>query len=163
MTKWWGATVIAIVSAVVLQSSVLPIFIASPFKPDLLLVFVVLLGLRGSFKAGAALSWVLGLVKDVFSGLYLGLNALSFLVIFMVIKHVSERLYAESAPLLVIAVSIATLSCISINLLLLVMFATSPGIAYSMSAGLVPHLLVNAFVASLVPLIPGFDRLLEAP
>jgi rod shape-determining protein MreD len=162
MTKW-GATVIAIVSAVVLQSSVVPIYIASPFKPDLLLVFVVFLGLRGSFTAGAALSWALGLVKDVFSGLYLGLNALSFLVIFMVIKQVSDRLYAESAPLFVIAVCIATLSCATINLLLLVMFAATPGIAYSMSAGLVPHLLVNAFVASLVPLIPGFDRLLEAP
>jgi TctA family transporter len=48
-------------------------------------------------------------------------------------------------------------------MLLLVMFTASPGIAYSMSAGLVPHLLVNAFVASFVPLIPGFDRLLETP
>jgi rod shape-determining protein MreD len=162
MTKW-GATVIAIVSAVVLQSSVLPVYIASPFKPDLLLVFVVFLGLRVSFMAGASLSWVLGLVNDVFSGLYLGLNALSFLLIFMIVKHISDRLYTGSALLFVIAVSIATLSCASINMLLLVMFTESPGIAYSMSAGLVPHLLVNAFVASFVPLIPGFDRLLETP
>ena len=162
MTKW-GATVIAIASAVVLQSSVLPIYIASPFKPDLLLVFMVFLALRVSFMAGASLSWVLGLVKDVFSGLYLGLNALSFLLIFMVIKHLSDRLYTGSAPLLVIAVSIATLSCASIDMLLLVMFTESPGVAYSMSAGLVPHLLVNAFVASFIPLIPGFDRLLETP
>ena len=160
MTKW-GATLIAILSVVVLQSSVLPIYIASPFKPDLLLVFVVFLALRVSFMAGASLCWVLGLVKDVFSGLYLGLNALSFLLIFMVIKHISDRLYAGSAPLFVIAVSLATLSCVSIDMLLLVMFTASPGIAYSMSVGLVPHLLVNAFVASLVPLIPGFDRLLE--
>ena len=162
MTKW-GATVIAIVSALVLQSSVLPIYIASPFKPDLLLVFVVFLALRVSFMAGASLSWVLGLVKDVFSGLNLGLNALSFLLIFMVIKHISDRLNTGSAPLFVIAVSIATLSCVSINMLLLVMFTASPGIAYSMSVGMVPHLIVNAFVASLVPLIPGFDRLLETP
>lgn len=162
MTRW-GAAVIAIVLAVVLQSSVLPIYIASPFKPDLLLIFAVYLALHGSFKAGAPLAWTLGLVKDVFSGLYLGLNAFSFLLIFLFIKHVSDRLYTESAPLFVIAVSGATLSCASINLLLLVMFTASPGIAYSMSVGLVPHLLVNAFVASLVPLIPGFDRLLEIP
>ncbi|MDR3580987.1 MAG: rod shape-determining protein MreD [Oryzomonas sp.] len=162
MTKW-GAAVIAIVLAVVLQSSVLPIYIASPFKPDLLLVFMVFLALRVSFMTGASLSWVLGLVKDVFSGLYLGLNALSFLLIFMVIKHISDRLYTGSSSLFVIAVSIATLSCASIDMLLLVMFTESPGIAYSMSAGLVPHLLVNAFVASFVPLIPGFDYLLETP
>jgi rod shape-determining protein MreD len=79
----------------------------------------------------------------------------------MVIKHISDRLYTGSAPLFVIAVSIATLSCASIDMLLQVMFTESPGIAYSMSVGLVPHILVNAFVASLVPLIPGFDRLLE--
>lgn len=162
MTKW-GATVIAIVSAVVLQASVLPIHMVSPFKPDLLLVFTVFLALRASFTAGASLSWVLGLVKDVFSGLYLGLNALSFLLIFLVIKHISDRLYTGSAPLFVIAVSIATVSCVSINMLLLVMFTSSPGIAYSMGVGLVPHLLMNAFVASLVPLIPGFDRMLETP
>jgi rod shape-determining protein MreD len=162
MTKW-GATVIAIVLAVVLQSSVLPVHIASPFKPDLLLVFVVFLALRVSFMAGASLSWVLGLVKDVFSGLYLGLNALSFLIIFAIIKHISDRLYTGSASLFVLAVSVATLSCASINILLLVMFTESPGIVYSMSAGMLPHLLVNAFVASFVPLIPGFDRLLETP
>jgi len=160
MTKW-GAALLVIVSAVVLQSAVLPIHIASPFKPDLLLIVAVYLALRGSFQAGAPLSWMLGLVKDVFSGLYLGLNAFSFLLIFMVIKNISDRLYTESAPLFVITVSIATLSCVSLNLLLLVMFTASPGIAYSMGAGLVPHLLVNAFAASLAPLIPGFDRLLE--
>ena len=162
MTKW-GATVMAIVSAVVLQTSVLPVYIASPFKPDLLLVFVVFLALRSPFMAGVSLSWGLGLVKDVFSGLYLGLNALSFLLIFVVIKHISDRLYTGSAPLFVLAVCGATLSCASINILLLVMFTKSSGIVYSMSAGLVPHLLVNAFVASFVPLLPGFDRLLETP
>jgi len=160
MTKW-GIAVTVILSAVVLQSAVLPIHIASPFKPDLLLIFVVYLALRGSFQAGAPLSWTLGLVKDVFSGLYLGLNALSFLFIFMVIKSISDRLYTESAPLFVITVSVATLSCVSLNLLLLVMFTASPGIVYSMGVGLVPHLLVNAFAASLIPLLPGFDRLLE--
>lgn len=162
MTRW-GATAIVVILAVVLQSAVLPVHIASPFKPDLLLIFVIYLALRGSFAAGAPLSWVMGLVKDVFSGLYLGLNAFSFLLIFMVIKNISGRLYTESDSLFVITVSVATLSCVSLNLLLLVMFTASPGIAYSMGTGLVPHLLVNAFAASLVPMIPGFDRLLEAP
>jgi rod shape-determining protein MreD len=149
---------IAVVSAVVLQSSVVPVHIASPFKSDLLLVVVVYLALRGSFETGAPLAWLLGLVKDVFSGLYLGLNAFSFLVIFMVIKSISDRLYAESGPIFVITVSVATLACVSINLLLLVMFTATPGIAYSMLAGLIPHLLVNAFVASLATLVPGFAR-----
>jgi len=159
----YGATVFAIIMAVVLQSSVLPVYFAAPFKPDLLLVIMVFLALRISLLAGAPLSWTLGLVKDVFSGIYLGLNALSFLFIFLVIKNISDRLYTGSVPLFVIAVSVATLSCASIDMLFLVMFTESPGIAYSVGVGLVPHLLVNAFVASIIPLIPGFGRLLEAP
>jgi rod shape-determining protein MreD len=43
MSKWVIA-VISIVAAVVLQAAVLPVHIASPFKPDLLLIFVVYLG-----------------------------------------------------------------------------------------------------------------------
>ena len=160
MNKWGGA-VIATLLAVVLQSSVLPVHIIAPFKPDLLLIAAVYLALRGSFETGAPLAWFLGLVKDVFSGLYLGLNAFTFLVIFMIIKSVADRLYAESAPLFVLTVTAATLACVSVNLLLLVMFTATPGIVYSMGAGLFPHLLVNAFVASLVTLMPGFDRTLE--
>jgi len=37
------------------------------------------------------------------------------------------------------------------------MFTASPGIAYSMVSDIVPRLLVNSFVASLVTLFPGFD------
>jgi rod shape-determining protein MreD len=162
MSRWIGA-LIAIVSAVVLQSSVLPVYVAAPFKPDLLLIGTVYLALRGSFGSGAPLAWFLGLLKDVFSGLYLGLNAFTFLAVFIVIKSVSDRLYAESGSLFAITVTVATLATVSINLLLLVMFTATPGIVHSMGIGLVPHLLMNAFVASLVTLVPDFSRLMETP
>lgn len=147
-----------VAAAVVLQAAVLPVHIATPFKPDLLLIIVVHLALRGSFQAGTPLAWLLGLLKDVFSGLYLGLNAFTFLLIFLVIKHVADRLYAESDFLFVVTVGIATLASVTANLLLLVMFTQTPGIAYSMTVGLIPHLLTNAFAASLVALLPGFSH-----
>lgn len=146
----------AVVSAVVLQTTVLPIHIATPFKPDLLLVITVFLALRGTFASGAPLAWLLGLLKDVFCGLYLGLSAFTFLVIFLVIKGVADRLYAESAFLFVVTVVAASLASVAGNLLLL-MFTQTPGIAYSITAGLIPHLLTNAFAASLVALLPGFN------
>lgn len=149
-------SLIGIMIAVVLQVSVLPVHIASPFKPDLLLVAMVYLALRGPFETGAPLSWLLGLLKDVFNGLYLGLNAFTFLVIFVVIKSISDRLYAESSELFVVTVSIATLVCVTADLLLLVMFTSTPAIGYSMASGLIPHLLANAFSASLVTLLPVF-------
>src|SRR5689334_983496 len=139
----------AVISAVVLQSSVLPIFIAAPFKPDLLLIIMVYMALRGSVGTGTPLAWFLGLLKDVFSGLYLGLNAFTFLLIFLLIKSIAGRLYAESGFLFVVTIVLATLVSVTSNLMLLLMLTQSAGIAYSMTAGLIPHLLINAFVASL--------------
>jgi rod shape-determining protein MreD len=141
--------------ALLLQSALLPVFLATPFKPDLLLIVVVFMALRGSYELGTPAAWLLGMTKDMFSGLYLGLNAFAFLVIFLIIKSVSDRLYAESSFLFVVAVVGATLACVSMNLILLV-FTNSPGITYTIGLNLFPHLLVNAFAASLLALIPGF-------
>jgi rod shape-determining protein MreD len=147
----------ALILAVLLQTSVLPVHVAGPFKADLFLVATVYLALRSSVASGALLAWSLGLIKDVFSGLYLGLNAFSFLIIFLVIKSISDLLYAESGELFVVTVSVATLACVTVNLILLLMLTSTPGISYSMTAGLLPHLLANAFAASLVTLLPVFS------
>jgi rod shape-determining protein MreD len=152
----------AIMLAVVLQVSFLPVHLATPFKPDLLLIVMVFMALRGPIETGAPLSWLLGLLKDVFSGLYLGLNAFTFLIIFVVIKSISDRLYAESCELFVVTVGVASLTCVVADMLLLVMFTTTPAISYSMTSGLIPHLLANAFVASLVTLLPIFSSPQEA-
>ena len=148
----------AVVLAIVLQTSVLPVYIADYFKPDLLLIIMVFLALRESYQTGTPLAWLLGLLKDVFSGLYLGLNAFTFLMIFLVIKSVADRLYAESGFLFVVTVTAATLACLTANLLLLFMFTRTPGIAYSIGMGMISHIMVNCFAASLVILLPGFTR-----
>lgn len=146
----------AVVISVVLQAAVLPVFFATPFKPDLLLIIMVYLALHGPFESGAPLAWLLGLFKDVFSGLYLGLNSFTYLIMFIVIKGIANRVYAESNLLFVCAVAAATAATVTCNLLLLLMFTQTPGIAYAMTSGLIPHLLTNAFAASLVVLLPGF-------
>lgn len=148
----------AVVFAVVFQAAVLPIHVVTLFKPDLLLIVMVYLALRGSFEVGTPLAWLLGLLKDVFSGLYLGLNAFSFLLVFLVIKSVSDRLYAESGFLFVVTVVVATMFSFTSNLLLLLMFTQTPSIAYSMAAGIIPHILVNSFAASLAALLPAFTN-----
>jgi rod shape-determining protein MreD len=152
-----GLALFALLVAVVLQTSVLPVHVAAPFRPDLLLVAMVYLALRGPVAQGAIMAWGLGLVKDVFSGLYLGLNAFTFLIIFLVIQSISDLLYAESGELFVVTVSAATLACVTADLILLLMLTSTPGIGYSMITGLLPHLLVNAFAASIVTLLPLFS------
>ena len=152
-----------VLASIVIQVSLLPVFIRPPFKPDLLLVIMVFIALRVSFKVGAPLAWLLGMLNDVCSGLYLGLNAATFLISFLVIKSVSDRLYADSAILFVLTVAGVTVAVSTLNLLLTVMFTASPGIAYSMLSDLFPRLLVNAFAASVVSSFPGFDCQLESP
>ncbi|MFZ4855707.1 MAG: rod shape-determining protein MreD [Desulfuromonadaceae bacterium] len=147
-----------IIASIAVQVSLLPVFIRPPFKPDLLLVVMVFIALRGSFEAGAPLAWILGMLNDVYGGLFLGLNAATFLISFLVIKSVSDRLYAESAFLFVLTVAGVTFFNFALIMLMLALFTTSPGIVYSMFADLFPRLLVNAFVASLVTACPGFDE-----
>jgi len=147
---------LSVVAALLFQASVLPLYLDPHFRPDLLLVITVFVALRGSFQSGTPLAWLLGLLKDVYSGLYLGLNAFTFLIIFLVIKSVSDRLYAESGFLFVVTVVTATFFCITANFMLLLMFTKTPGIAYSMSSALIPNLLINAFAASLIALLPCF-------
>lgn len=150
--------VLSIFGAVVLQAAVLPRYVAPYFKPDLLLIIMVFLALRGSYQTGTPLAWLLGLLKDVFSGLYLGLNAFTFLIIFLFIKSIADRLYAESGFLFVVTVSAATIALVAGNFLLLFLLANVPGIFYSLFLGVLPHAMVNAFAASLLILIPGFCR-----
>lgn len=147
-----------IFSAVTLQVAILPFHLDTPFKPDLLLIIMVYLALRTPLAWSAPLAWLLGLLTDTFSGLYHGLNAFTFLLIFLVIKSISERLYAESGFLFVVTVFVATLASVALNMLLLLMFTKTAGILYSMATGLIPHLIINSFVASLVVLVPGFTR-----
>ena len=146
-----------IMASIVIQTSLLPVLIRPSFKPDLLLVIMVFVALRGSFESGAPLAWLLGMLNDVCSGLFLGLNAATFLISFLVIKSVSDRLYAESSFLFVLTVVGVTFFNFALNLFLLALFTTSPGIVYSMLSDLFPRLLVNAFIASLVTAFPGFD------
>ncbi len=148
---------LAVLAVIVLQSSLLPLGLVEMFKPDLLLVIMVLLALRLSYGVGIPLSWFLGTVKDVFSGLYLGMNGFSFLIVFLLIKSMAGRLYTESGLLFVITVSGATLVCMVVNLLLMLVFTDSTNPLYSMASGLFPHLLINAFCASLVALLPLFS------
>jgi rod shape-determining protein MreD len=147
-----------IMVAVVIQMSIVPLFLRPSFKPDLLLVIVVFIALRGTFETGIILAWSLGMVEDVFGGLYLGLCATSFLVTFLIIRSVSDRLYADSALLFVLTVAGATIASFTVNLLFILLFTASPGTAYAMISDIMPRLLVNAFSASLVSLFPGFER-----
>lgn len=155
MTGFFKGAVL-VLGIVLLQTSVLPQYLIALYKPDLLLILMVFLALRAPVSTSLPAAYGLGLLKDCLSGLYLGLNAFSFLLVYLVLKTLSDRLYVQNALLLVLTVSLSTFATMLVNALLLSIFSEAAGIFSSLMTALIPHLLINAFVASLVAILPEF-------
>lgn len=153
---------VLIILAAVLQTSVLPHYLISAYKPDLLLVIMVYLALRAPNNATAFTAYFLGFLKDVLGGIYLGLNGFSFLFFYLLLKAVSDRLYVQSVILYVLTVAAATAITTLTNMLLLIIFSQGENLITSAITSLLPHLLMNIFVASLITAMPRYFAPLDS-
>lgn len=154
--------VIIVYFALLIQVTILPVYVADPFKPNLLIIVIAYLGLREGGWPGAVLAFFLGLIEDCFSGLYLGLSGFTFLSIHMLLRRIATRLYADSLYLMVLVVFFATFFNGLAHLILLVIFSAADGIYATIIAGLVPQALVNALAASLLFSVPSIKAREEA-
>jgi rod shape-determining protein MreD len=161
MTKFLKSAII-VYAALLVQVTVLPAYVADPFKPNLLIVVVAYLGLREGGWHGALFAFSLGLVADCFSGVYLGLSAFSFLSVHLLLRKVADRLYTDNLYLMLLVVSLATIVNGLIHLVLLLLFSVADGMYATLLAGLLPQALVNALAASLLFGIPSFGVREEA-
>jgi rod shape-determining protein MreD len=140
--------------ALLVQVTVLPSYLADPFQPNLLVIVIVYLGLREGGLHGGLLAFLIGLVEDCFSGIYLGLSAFSFLAIYLGMRNLSGRLYTDNLYLMVLVVFLATLVNGLLHLLLLLLFSAASGIYATLLPALFPQALVNSFAASILFGIP---------
>ncbi len=132
------------------QVTLLPARLADPFKPNLLIIGVAFLALRGTGYFGAGLAFLLGLVQDCFSGLYLGLNGFSFLVIYLLLEKTADRLYTDNHYLMILVVFLISIVNGFLHLCLLAIFSVADGVYAPLLAALLPQGLVNALAASLL-------------
>lgn len=139
-----------IILSVILQAAFFPVHFSDPFKPNLLIIFIVHMGFTERVWWGGVGSFLLGLVQDSLSGIYFGLNGFSFLLIFIVLKAVSHRLYTDSRLLMVMAVFLATAINGLVSLLLLTAFSIAPGLYSTIFPNIIPQCFVNAFIAYMV-------------
>ena len=146
-----------LLSVLLLETSVFPKYLMPAFKPDLLLVIMVFLALRAPLKTSLPSAYGLGLLIDCVGGIYLGLNAFSFLAVYIVLKSLSDLLYVRNGLLFVLTVTAVTAGVLASNLLLLAIFSQAPGLLSSIWNSAIPHILVNAFVASLLAALPVFS------
>ncbi len=139
-----------IAGLLVAQVTLLPAYVTDPFKPNLLIIVVAYLALKGTSPACAGFAFLLGLVQDCFSGIYLGLNGVSFLVIYLLLKKTADRLYTDSHYLMILVVFFITIVNGLLHLTLLVIFSMADGVYAPLLAGLLPQGLMNALAASLL-------------
>lgn len=152
---------ILLTAALLLQVTILPAYIADPFKPNLLIIVVSYMGLKAG-RMGGFLAFGLGILQDCFSGIYMGLSGFSYLCIFLILNVTADRLYTESRYLLVLVVFLATVANGLLHLILLFLFPTTNGIYEPILSGLIPQGLVNALIVSLVFSFPAVTALEES-
>lgn len=140
---------------ILLQTVLFPYYLADPFQPNLLSVFVVYLGFRAGVRFGACSSFLLGLLQDSLSGIYFGLNGFCFLLLFFLYHEAAARLYTDTRVLMVVGAFLATGIIAVLHLLLLIVFSVSEGAYASLVGAILPQCLVNSIAAAvLFPLFP---------
>ena len=142
--------IVAVFAALLLQETILPAYLRDPFQPNLVVTIVAWAGLRKQFPLGVLSVFLVGLLQDTFSGLYFGLNAFTYLVMYFLLQSIAHRLYTDSRYLMILVVSLATVGNGLLHLFLLLLFSAAPGIYAAIFPALLPQALVNALAASIV-------------
>ncbi|MBC8318727.1 MAG: rod shape-determining protein MreD [Desulfobulbaceae bacterium] len=67
-------------------------------RPDLLFIFIIFITVRLEIIQGAFLVLMLGLIMDIFSGIFLGLYPVTNLILFFIIHFLSRRFMVSELP-----------------------------------------------------------------
>lgn len=145
---------------ILLQVSILPTYLEDSFKPNLIIILVCFVALRGENTfTGAFAAYFSGLINGVFSGLYFGLSGISCLLIYLFVRKISVQLYTENNQLMVVAVFLASLSDPLISLILITLLSAGSGIYGSIFVNLIPQAVSTSLLAALVtPAYSFFQR-----
>lgn len=133
-----------------LEVTLLPANLENPFRPNLTLVLVVWLAMRGRPLSAPIAAVLLGLLHDSYNGLYLGLSSFTFLLIYFYLSNLAGRLYTDSPYLLTVAVFFSSLAYGVLSGILLVLFTSDQRTAAIIGTALLPQALVTALAASVL-------------
>lgn len=135
--------------AMILQTVLLPLVLPGVYKPDLLLILVIYLGLHEEPWSGGLLVYILGWCYDGMAGAFPGLNGFLLLGIFLAVRGIVTRVNTESSPLLLLLVVVGTVMQTAMAAFALDFFSQAASIWPQMAWQLPVQLLLN-FLAALV-------------
>jgi len=144
-------------AVLILQTTMLDYLTVYGIKPDLVMLLVVFYGFLLGPGEGAFLGFAGGLIEDLFSGSYIGLNALSKMFAGYLAGVCGERLYKENALVAAGTTFISALAGMLANYLLLLYLKVYVPPFYALFRVALPTAL---YTAALVPFI--FRRVLRS-
>jgi len=143
------------------QSGILPLFLSPDWRPNLILILILYLGLSENLLRALVAGLLLGAIQDSFCGPSLGLYVSVYLIIVLATRLISEQLNVESPPLLLLVIAGGTLLQ---NLLVgfyLTVFAEAAPVLHILIPAIPKQLLANMLSAALLLfLLLRFQRML---
>jgi rod shape-determining protein MreD len=133
-------------TALLLQTSILPRLSIGRATPDLLLIMCVYLGLHQHTVGGAVGAFFLGYLQDTFSGSVVGLNAFGMCLVFTIVYLTSRHLWVDNAISKVVVVFLASVTKTLAILALVAVFMSVEG----WSNSVVRYLFVEAALAAVL-------------
>ena len=94
--------------SIILQTVLMPTLLQGYYKPDLILILVVYLGLHEPPLKGGMLVYLLGWCFDSQAGVFPGLHGFVLLGIFLAVRGIVTRVNTESSALLLLLVAAGT-------------------------------------------------------
>ena len=146
----------------VLQTSLLPLIAYRGISPDLMLLLTVSFAFLRGTRQGGLMGFSVGLMQDLATGTFLGINAFTHLLIGMACGHFSDRVFKEQFFLPVLASLAATAANYFILALLMVLLGYRFNPVSSVQAMLIPMLIYQlAFAYPVHRLTYALDKQLS--
>lgn len=95
--------------SIILQGTLIEIVQFNGVKPDLLLIIVIFMALMKGILPGVQIGFLVGVIEDLVTGKYLGINTLSKVFTGFLIGLVEPKIYKENMLVPVVTLFFATL------------------------------------------------------
>lgn len=136
-----GVTALAVVILYALQTSLLPLIAYHGVTADLMLLFVTSTAFLKGARVGALSGFALGLLQDLASGTFLGMNAFTRLVLGFCVGKFSDQVFKEQFFLPVVASLVVTTANYFILALLMLLLGYRFNLMGHMQYTLLPMLI----------------------
>lgn len=123
-----------------LQTSLLPLIAFHGISPNFMLLLTVSFAFLHGARSGAFLGFILGLLQDLATGTFLGMNAFSYILIGYACGAFADNVFKEKIFLPIVASVFATIANYFILALLMVLLGYRFNLLSNMWAALLPML-----------------------